>query len=585
MTLGPYKIIALIGAGGMGEVFRALDTRLGREVALKVLAPHLAATPEVRTRFEREARTISQLNDPHICTLYDVGRQEGLDYLVMELVEGETLARRLERGPLPNKEVLALGAQIAEALDRAHRGGVVHRDLKPGNVMLTAGGAKLMDFGLARAAGLAPAAGALSESPTLSRPLTAEGTIVGTFQYMAPEQLEGKEADARTDIWALGCVLYEMATGRRAFEGDSQASLIAAIMDHEPPAITSLKPLSPPALDHLVRRCLAKNPADRWQSARDVALEFNWIAEVGSQAGVPAPVLSRRRTRERLAWGLALAAITMAIAVSATLFLTRGARRVPEQALARFAVTAPGGATVVTDPSTAAISPDGRKLAFIAIDQAGVSRLWIRPLDSLSAGTLPGTEGAFCPFWSADSRFLGFFAGGKLWKVPVAGGPRGSRLYGTGISSLRPRQSHRGPAVRPVRFAARGGCPAGGRRAASFVFRRLAPRFRVGQRRSRPHGHECSRHEAGVARPRRTSAGHDYASARQLWISQPFPGRPAGRIDEARFPHRLRLMVGRSRTPGPSAHTPHVQRCRGGRGGSGHRSRMVTRRQPDRLSV
>jgi Tol biopolymer transport system component len=423
MNLGPYKVVALIGAGGMGEVYRALDTRLGREVALKVLAPHLAATPEVRARFEREARTVSQLNHPHICALYDVGRQEGLDYLVMELVEGETLARRLERGPLPDKELLILGAQIAEALDKAHRAGVVHRDLKPGNIMLTAGGAKLMDFWLARVVGFAPAAETLSESPTLSRPLTAEGTIVGTFQYMAPEQLEGKEADARTDIWALGCVLYETATGRRAFEGDSQASLIAAIMDREPPAIMSLKPMSPPALDHLVHRCLAKDPADRWQSARDVALEFRWIAEVGSQAGVPAPLAVRRRRRERLAWGLALGAIILAIAASVALFVARSARRPPEQALARFAVTAPGGATVLTDPSTTAISPDGRKLAFIAVDPDGTCRLWIRSLDSLSAEALPGTQGAFCPFWSPDSRLLGFFAGGKLWKVPAVGGP------------------------------------------------------------------------------------------------------------------------------------------------------------------
>src|SRR5512137_2962398 len=210
--LGPYEIVGLIGAGGMGEVYCAHDTRLGRDVAIKVLAPHLAATPEARARFEREARTISQLSHPHICTLFDVGREGEIEYLVMELVEGETLAHRLEKGPLPVAEVLSIGSQIADALDRAHRAGVVHRDLKPGNVMLTKSGAKLMDFGLARAAGLAGVPGALTESPTVSRPLTAEGTIVGTFQYMAPEQLEGKEADGRADIWALGCVLYEMAT-------------------------------------------------------------------------------------------------------------------------------------------------------------------------------------------------------------------------------------------------------------------------------------------------------------------------------------------------------------------------------------
>jgi Tol biopolymer transport system component len=301
-TLGPYKIVAPLGAGGMGEVYRAHDTRLGRDVAIKVLSPHLAATPEVRARFEREARTISQLNHPHICTLHDIGHQDGVDYLVMELLEGETLAHRLEKGPLPVAEVLALGTQIADALDRAHRAGVVHRDLKPGNVMLTKAGAKLMDFGLARAAGVATAPGALTESPTVSRPLTAEGTVVGTFQYMAPEQLEGKEADARTDLWALGCVLYEMATGKRAFEGQSQASLISAIMDREPRPITELEPLTPPALERTVKRSLMKDPDDRWQSARDVMHELQWIAATGSQAGVPSPAVGRRAHRSRLAW-------------------------------------------------------------------------------------------------------------------------------------------------------------------------------------------------------------------------------------------------------------------------------------------
>jgi Tol biopolymer transport system component len=421
-TLGPYKVLSLVGAGGMGEVYRARDTRLGRDVALKVLSSRLTATPEVRARFEREARTVSQLSHPHICTLYDVGRQEGLDYLVMELVEGETLARRLERGPLPVREVLALGTQVAEALDKAHGAGVVHRDLKPGNIMLTAGGAKLMDFGLARTAGPDPAA-LSAESPTMSRPLTAEGTIVGTFQYMAPEQLEGKDADARADIWALGCVLYEIATGRRAFEGDSQASLIAAIMDREPPPVTSLKPISPPALDHLVKRCLTKDPAERWQSARDVALELRWIAEAGSQAGVPVPAAtSRRSRRERLAWGLALGALAVAITAAAGLIATRGSRRPSEPAAVRFSVTAPEDGVLVLDYPSAAISPDGQLLAFTVVDPTGTPRLWIRPLDAVSARPLSGTENAESPFWSHDSRFIGFFADKRLRKVPVAGG-------------------------------------------------------------------------------------------------------------------------------------------------------------------
>ncbi|MFZ1947193.1 MAG: protein kinase, partial [bacterium] len=310
--LSHYKIIEKIGAGGMGEVYRASDTRLGRDVAIKVLSPHLAATPEVRARFEREARTISQLNHPHICTLHDIGHHKGMDYLVMELLEGETLAHRLEKGPLAVPLVLSIGAEIAEALDVAHRRGIIHRDLKPGNVMLTKAGVKLMDFGLARASAIAPAGGAEPDSPTMSRPLTAEGTIVGTFQYMAPEQLEGKEADVRSDIWALGCVLYEMAAGKVAFEGTSSASLIAAIMEHEPRPITELQPLTPLALDHLVKRCLAKDAETRWQSSRDVMHELKWIAEAGSRADAPAVSASHRRGGV-LPWAIAGAVVAAAV--------------------------------------------------------------------------------------------------------------------------------------------------------------------------------------------------------------------------------------------------------------------------------
>ncbi|HVP57018.1 MAG TPA: protein kinase, partial [bacterium] len=422
VLLSHYKIIDKIGAGGMGEVYRAQDTRLGRDVAIKVLSSHLAQTPEVRARFEREARTISQLNHPHICTLHDIGHHEGMDYLVMELLDGETLADRLKRGPLPVADVLSLGAEIAEALDVAHRRGIIHRDLKPGNVMLTKSGVKLMDFGLARASAIAPMTGAEADSPTMSRPLTEKGTIIGTFQYMAPEQLEGKEADGRSDIWALGCVLYEMATGKPSFEGTSQASLIAAIMDHEPRSILELQPMSPPGLDRLVRQCLAKNPDGRWQSAADLGRELHWLAEAGSQAGVPAPVAARRRRREWLIWAWALAATAAAVAAVVVVGVLPRTRPQPSAGLVRFSIPAPEGMGIQTDPPSPVISPDGRSLVFAGMDSLGISQLWLRPLDSSSAHPVAGTENAYMPFWSPDSRFIGFFADGKLRRVPAAGG-------------------------------------------------------------------------------------------------------------------------------------------------------------------
>ena len=327
--LGPYEIVALLGAGGMGEVYKARDTRLGRDVAIKVLPAHLSANPELRARFEREARAISQLNHPHICSLYDIGRQDDIDYLVMEYLEGETLAARIKKDALPLADLLRFGIEIARALDCAHSSGIVHRDLKPGNVMLTKGGAKLMDFGLARATGLTPEPGGLSASPTASRPLTAEGTIVGTFQYMTPGQLEGKEADARVDIWALGCVLYEMATGKRAFEGTSQASLIAAILKETPRPMADEQPLTPPTLERIVKRCLEKDPDNRFQSARDLAFALEDITGAGAALSTMMP--DRAKARKRLA-GAVIVAIGFAAALfSAGLFLVgRLARRTPE---------------------------------------------------------------------------------------------------------------------------------------------------------------------------------------------------------------------------------------------------------------
>src|SRR3990172_4316718 len=296
--LGPHEILSLIGAGGMGEVYKARDTRLERVVAIKVLPAHLADKPELRERFEREAKTIAGLNHPHICTLFDIGRQDGIDYLVMEYLEGETLAMRLLKGPLPLEQVLQYAIEISDALDKAHRKGVTHRDIKPGNVMLTKSGTKLLDFGLAKLKQAAiPAATPISQMPTLSHNPTIEGSLLGTVQYMAPEQVEGKvdEIDGRTDIFAFGALVHEMATGRKAFEGKSSASVLGAIMVSEPPPISSLQPMTPPALDRVVKKCLRKDPEERWQSARDVTDELKWIAEGGSHAvprGGTAPVVA-----------------------------------------------------------------------------------------------------------------------------------------------------------------------------------------------------------------------------------------------------------------------------------------------------
>jgi serine/threonine protein kinase/Tol biopolymer transport system component len=420
--LGPYEIVSPLGAGGMGEVYRGRDTRLGREVAIKVLPQHLSSNPEVRARFEREAKAVSSLNHPHVCVLHDVGREGETDYLVMELIEGETLAARLTKGPLPGPDALKLGAQIADALDRAHRAGVMHRDLKPGNVMLTKSGAKLMDFGLARATGLSgPDSGngaAMTASPTLAQPLTAEGTIVGTFQYMSPEQLEGRETDARSDIWALGCVLYEMATGTRAFDGTSQASLIGSIMHKDPAPMAQLAPMSPHALERLVRQCLAKDPTERWQSAGDVRRELEWIASSTSQAGGSLAVPSRRRGLPRGAAGLlagfGIAAIALVYAFGPW-HVTKS-----EAPLVRFELNAPEG-TTLKNTAEPALSPDGTSIVFGVTDAAGVDRLCIRALASPDARVVAGTEGAALPFWSPDGRLLAYFANGKLLKVALDG--------------------------------------------------------------------------------------------------------------------------------------------------------------------
>jgi Tol biopolymer transport system component len=418
--LGPYEIVSALGAGGMGEVYRARDTRLDRTVAIKVLPAAWTADPERRLRFEREAKAVSSLNHPNICALYDVGQQDGADYLVMEHLEGETLAERLVRGPLSPDLVLRYAIEIAGALDQAHRHGVVHRDLKPANIMLTKSGAKLLDFGLAKLREKSEMSAATALA-TRTQALTTEGTLVGTFQYMAPEQLEGKEADVRSDIFAFGAVLYEMATGRKAFEGKSQASVIAAILAAEPTPLSVLQPAAPPAIDQVVRSCLAKDPDERGQSMHDVLLQLKWAAGSVSQAGVPAPVLPRRANRERLLW-ISATAVLFVAALSLAALLFR--QKAPEATPVRFSVYPPEKASFGqwTVAGPVLVSPDGQRLAFVGAGSNG-NELWVRPLDSLTPQLLPGTKGAYYPFWSPDSRYLAFFADGKLKKIPVTGGP------------------------------------------------------------------------------------------------------------------------------------------------------------------
>jgi eukaryotic-like serine/threonine-protein kinase len=414
--LGPYEILSALGAGGMGEVYKARDTRLERTVAVKVLPDHLSKDEDVRRRFEREAKTISQLSHPHICALYDVGNQDGVEYLVMEYLEGETLADRLAKGALPLEQTLRFGVEIADALDKAHRQGIVHRDLKPGNVMLTKSGTKLLDFGLARVLQPEAPVESLTSAPTEQKDVTREGTILGTLSYMAPEQLEGKKADARTDIFALGATIYEMATGRKAFSGESQASLISSILTTEPPPISALRPLTPPALDRVVKTCLAKDPDERWQNAGDVARELKWVGEEsGAGAGAPVPGAGRQKRRERLAWAVAAAAILLgALSVA----LSRRPRA-PEE-LTRFTIPPPPGQDFLVMVS---LSPDARRIAFLLQDEGGRNSVGVRPLDSLETRVLRGTEDARGMFWSPDGREIAFFSDGKLKRIGWDGGP------------------------------------------------------------------------------------------------------------------------------------------------------------------
>jgi Tol biopolymer transport system component len=411
---GPYEIISSAGAGGMGEVYRAKDTRLDRVVAVKVLPSELAHDPDKRQRFEREARTISTLSHPHICTLHDIGHQDGVDYLVLEYLEGQTLEKKLEKGSLPTQELLKYAIALADALDKAHRQGIIHRDIKPGNIMLTKSGVKLMDFGLAKLKSDAqPVADALTEM-TSDKKLTAEGTILGTFQYMAPEQLEGREADARTDIFAFGQVLYEMATGRPAFSGRTRASLIAAILSVDPKPITELAPATLPGLDRVVERCLAKDPDDRWQSARDLLLELKWIAESGGHTGTAAPsAAAAGKNREKLAW---LIASAVSVALIAGVIWWRSSK--PPEETMYFP------APLLSPARDISVSPNGHTVAVVAYQESARKNvLWIYELGLPGVRSLAGTEGATYPFWSSDGQSLGFFADGRLKKLELSGGP------------------------------------------------------------------------------------------------------------------------------------------------------------------
>jgi len=415
MRLGPYEILAPLGAGGMGEVYRARDTRLDRTVAIKILSQRLSIDPLRKQRFEREAKAISSLNHPHICTLYDIGQQDGIDFLVMECIEGESLAKRLEKGALPPDQVLKYGAQIADALDKAHRCGIVHRDLKPGNIMLTPAGAKLLDFGLARpAVSLTGATTIAAAAP--SSPVTAEGTIVGTFQYMSPEQVEGKDLDGRSDIFSLGAVLYEMVTGKEAFEGKSQLSVASAILEREPQAITSVKPLTPLTLDHTIRRCLAKDREERWQTAKDLALELKWVSENG-RLDLPDSSVRPKRWRASALWGSASLLLAAFAGLSAWMM-----KPVPSPAVSRAVITLPPSQRLAgLDETAIALSNDGTQLAYVAL-QGGTQQIYLRSMDNFQPRAMPGTEGASSPFFSPDGQWLGFFAEQKLKKVSLTGG-------------------------------------------------------------------------------------------------------------------------------------------------------------------
>jgi serine/threonine protein kinase/Tol biopolymer transport system component len=414
VRLGPYEIVAPLGAGGMGEVFKARDTRLDRTVAIKVLKSALGASADLKARFEREARTISHLNHPNICALYDVGHENGTDYLVMEYLEGETLSDRLRRGPVPLNEFVKIGSDIAAALDSAHRAGIVHRDLKPSNVMLAKTGTKLLDFGLAKATAFATSAGApsLSAAMTTDARLTSVGSIVGTLQYMSPQQIEGKEIDARSDIFSFGSILYEMATGVPAFSGKSQVSVASAILEREPESLSLVMPTSPPALEYVIRTCLAKNPEERYQSAADIRLQLRWVLQ-SQQAG---PLV-----RAHAGWRSYVVAATLCIAAAfVTWWVASRSSAKPEPMYVTIPVAS--GSPSGTFNTPIVISPDGRWLVSL-VKHEGRRSLFIRAFSQAEGRLMEGTDGAISPFFSFDSRWVVFSSNGSLNKIAIGGGP------------------------------------------------------------------------------------------------------------------------------------------------------------------
>lgn len=423
--LGPYEVLSSLGAGGMGEVYQAKDTRLERVVAIKVLSSALSASAELKLRFEREAKTISSLNHPNICSLFDVGNENGTDFLVMEFIEGDTLAEVLKKGPLPVDRAIRIALEVVDALEKAHRSGIIHRDLKPGNIMLTKAGAKLMDFGLAKPvsaatgaadrSGTSPLFSAAATRSSPASPLTSVGSIVGTVQYMSPEQIEGRDSDARSDIFAFGLVLYEMIGGRRPFEGKTQASVVASILALDPAPLSAVQPATPSAVNSLVNTCLAKDPEDRYQTAHDLKLHLRMLTEVSSASPTMPTSFAKGVPR---AWWAAVAVLAL-LAAGASFWAWRLAAT-PEK-LVRGNLLPIEGATFGTS-NLPQVSPNGKYVVYSA-SKDGIGQLWLQAFDLESPQPMAGTEGANYPFWSPDSRSVGFFSGNRLKRVEVAGGP------------------------------------------------------------------------------------------------------------------------------------------------------------------